>query len=190
MSGGSSQPRLAHLARGGASSSSDMHPAKKRRQRAGPRDIADVYDYAVAQSSGGARGEGADRKGKGRARPKGERAARRATAGMHDSDEEEESAYPRRRGGKAQDDDDEEDDEDEDETEIGPTVFDDSDAEEGIQGEDEDIESDEAFGESDEERFDGWKFGERQGDKRATKAPSKVSAEAWKGALRLPDKRR
>ncbi len=63
---------------------------------------------------------------------------------------------------RGDDDDDEDEDEDSDESDgpVGPKVFDsDDELNAGIEGSDEELDSDEAFGESDEEKFDGWTFG-------------------------------
>ncbi|GAC94643.1 hypothetical protein PHSY_002216 [Pseudozyma hubeiensis SY62] len=67
---------------------------------------------------------------------------------------------------RADDDDDDDGDDNEDDSDdadagpIGPKVFDSDDELNGsIQGSDEELDSDEAFGESDEEKFEGWTFG-------------------------------
>ena len=117
----------------------------------GPQGLHDVYDFAQASTSA------SSKQGKG---------ARRALAGMSAGDY---ADLPSKAKGKQRrrraddDDDDDDDDEDSDDSDaapIGPKVFDsDDELNAGIEGSDEELDSDEAFGESDEEKFDGWTFG-------------------------------
>ncbi|KAJ1021134.1 hypothetical protein NDA16_003920 [Ustilago loliicola] len=126
----------------------------------GPRGLHDVYDYAQASTS---------------ASSKPGRGARRALAGMTADDYSDlpskaKGKQPKRR--RDDDDDDEDDDDDSDDDSdagpIGPKVFDsDDELNASIEGSDEELDSDEAFGESDEEKFDGWTFG--QGAKKPTR---------------------
>ncbi|KAL9933014.1 hypothetical protein V8E36_008269 [Tilletia maclaganii] len=179
---GRSAPKSAGGAQGGKkrphSSSNNRAQAAQRLQRkeggsAGPSSVLGVYDYVVNEgeaSSSSANG--------GKKRKRGDRALRRAKAG-HDDEEVngEASASTRNHKRRRHDGDGQDDDEDEDgEEDLSdservrvPTLFDDDDDDgDGIkpfEGEDEEIDSDEAFGESDEERFEGWaKRGSRSKD--------------------------
>ncbi|GAC77225.1 uncharacterized conserved protein [Moesziomyces antarcticus T-34] len=136
---------------------------KQRRPRPsadGPRGLHDVYDFAQASTS---------------AATKQPRGARRATAGMHSEDyadlpSQAKGKQPRRRRADVEDDEDDDDDDDDesddDDRPVGPKVFDSGDeVHDGIEGTDEELDSDEAFGESDDEKFDGWTFGRRTNNK-------------------------
>lgn len=111
-----------------------------------------MYDFAQASTS---------------ATSKQGRSARRALAGMDSADyadlpSKAKGKQRRRRGDNDDDDEDQDDESDEsdDAGPIGPKVFDsDDELNAGIEGSDEELDSDEAFGESDEEKFDGWTFG-------------------------------
>lgn len=142
--------------------------SKSRRTRrssdstnAGPKSLHDVYDYAQASSS---------------ASSKQTKGARRALAGMKADDyadlpSKAKGKQPRRRADDDQDpEDDEQESDDSDATPIGPKVFDsDDELNNSIQGSDEELDSDEAFGESDEEKFQGWSFGQgAKSNKRST----------------------
>ncbi|KAJ1018705.1 hypothetical protein NDA13_006392 [Ustilago tritici] len=127
-------------------------PRRPRPRNDGPRGLHDVYDYAQASTS---------------ASSKQDRGTRRALAGMKADDY---SDLPSKAKGKQpkrrRNDDDEElvdqedSDDDSDAGPIGPKVFDsDDELDASIEGSDEELDSDEAFGESDEEKFDGWTFG-------------------------------
>ncbi|PWZ01828.1 Utp14-domain-containing protein [Testicularia cyperi] len=151
-----------------ATASSSNHRARRRQNGANPglKDLNDVYDYAVAQTSA------AGSNGKGKSK---DRSARRATAGMNKGDLDDipskakSTQRTRRKQGEDDDDEDEEDDSDEDAGPIGPKVFDsDDELNASIEGTDEDIDSDEAFGDSDEEKFEGWTFGRSSHRKRAS----------------------
>ncbi|ETS61391.1 hypothetical protein PaG_04418 [Moesziomyces aphidis] len=134
-------------------------PRRPRPSADGPRGLHDVYDFAQASTS---------------AATKQPRGARRATAGMHSEDyadlpSQAKGKQPRRRRVDDEDDEDDDDDDDEsddDDTPVGPKVFDSGDeVHDGIEGTDEELDSDEAFGESDDEKFDGWTFGRRTNNK-------------------------
>ncbi|EST08189.1 Small-subunit processome, Utp14 [Kalmanozyma brasiliensis GHG001] len=118
-----------------------------------PKGLHDVYDFAQASTSTQSRG------------------SRRALAGMQADDY---ADLPSKAKGKQArrrtDDDDDDEDEESDDSDagpIGPKVFDSEDElNAGIEGSDEELDSDEAFGESDEEKFDGWTFGKGAKSKR------------------------
>lgn len=124
---------------------SNAQQAQARRERkegssaGGPKSIHDVFEYATEQQEHG--------RGKGRIN-------RRGAPSTVDQNRDQES--------------DEEEDDDEPQR-VGPKSFlagsdDEDDANAVDPDDDEEIDSDEAFGESDEEKFDGWKFG---GDRRS-----------------------
>ncbi|KAE8209518.1 hypothetical protein CF327_g6501 [Tilletia walkeri] len=130
----------------------------------GPSNVLGVYDYVVNSEGTQAGGSAGGKK-----RKRNDRALRRATAGFEESAAESSAALNkkrRRNDGDEEGDDGEDDDEDDDLSDTerirAPAIF--SDGEDGdgeakpFEGEDEDIDSDEAFGESDEERYDGWAF--------------------------------
>ncbi|CAD6893182.1 unnamed protein product [Tilletia controversa] len=135
----------------------------------GPSSVLGVYDYVVnADAAGGAGGA------PGKKRKRSDRALRRATAGFEESAGAEGSALNKRRrhndddgsdgdgDGDGEDEDDDDDDLSDTERVRAPAIFSDDEDGDGeakpFEGEDEDIDSDEAFGESDEERYDGWAF--------------------------------
>ncbi|TKY88309.1 hypothetical protein EX895_002661 [Sporisorium graminicola] len=118
---------------------------------AAPTGLHDVYDFAQASTS---------------ATSKPGRGTRRALAGMQADDyadlpSKAKGKQRRRRADEDGDDDDEdEDSDDSNAAPIGPKVFDSEDElNASIEGSDEELDSDEAFGDSDEEKFQGWTFG-------------------------------
>ncbi len=115
-------------------------------QQCRPESLHDVYDFAQASTSNQNRG------------------SRRALAGMQADDYADLPSKAKGKQARRRADDDEdgedEDSDDSDAAPIGPKVFDSEDElNAGIEGSDEELDSDEAFGESDEEKFDGWTFG-------------------------------
>ncbi|SNX86829.1 related to UTP14 - subunit of U3-containing small subunit processome complex [Melanopsichium pennsylvanicum] len=140
------------------SSSSYGSGAKSRRtarssnpssKSSGASGLHDVYDLAQASTSNS-----------------NSKRHRRALAGMNSTDYADLPSKAKRnptthtRDDQQQKDEDEDSDDQSDAAPIGPKVFDSQDELDAqIEGSDEELDSDEAFGESDQERFDGWTFG-------------------------------
>ncbi|CDU23609.1 related to UTP14-subunit of U3-containing small subunit processome complex [Sporisorium scitamineum] len=125
-------------------------PRSSGSNNAGPKGLHDVYDFAQASTS---------------ASSKQGRGARRALAGMQADDYADlpSKAKGKQRRRRGDDDDGEEEEGDSDDSDaapIGPKVFDSEDElNASIEGSDEELDSDEAFGDHDEEKFEGWTFG-------------------------------
>ncbi|KAK0545199.1 hypothetical protein OC846_004729 [Tilletia horrida] len=154
-------------ARGRTRNNNSTHAANRIQRKnaaagssSGPSSILGVYDYVVNNQGSSASKE---QDGSKKRKRTGDRASRRVAAGADDSLPSSSNSKRRRR----HDDDDEQDNDEDDEEEAlsdservkAPAIF--SDGEEdgegpAFEGEDEDIDSDEAFGESDEERYEGW----------------------------------
>ncbi|CBQ69513.1 conserved hypothetical protein [Sporisorium reilianum SRZ2] len=133
----------------GAKSRRTARSSGTSNDNAAPKGLHDVYDFAQASTS---------------ASSKQGRGARRALAGMQADDyadlPSKAKGKQRRRRGDDEDEDEDEDSDDSDAGPIGPKVFDSEDElNASIEGSDEELDSDEAFGESDDEKFEGWTFG-------------------------------
>ena len=137
---------------GGTASKSRRTPRSAGSATSAPQGLHDVYDFAHASTSAGS---------------KQGRGSRRALAGMQADDyadlpSKAKGKQRRRRAGNEDQEDHADDTEESDAAPIGPKVFDsDEELNASIQGSDEELDSDEAFGESDEEKFEGWTFGRR-----------------------------